>query len=101
VRWYDYHRLGRSPAWVTDAAGQWLIGQGVFVTGAAGYYYSSSSSPDSRSGAGYAYGNLGLAYEERQWRVEVGYFLAQNRAQEFVPYPPANRHVAGTLSWRF
>ncbi len=101
VRWYEYYRLGRSPAWVADAAGQWFIGHGVFVTGAAGYYYSSASSPDSRSGSGYAYGNLGLAYEQRQWRVEVGYFLAQNRAQDFFPYPAANRHVAGTLSWRF
>ena len=101
VRWYEYYRLGRSPAWVADAAGQWLIGPGLFVTGAAGYYYSSASSPDRRSGAGYAYGNLGLAYEQRQWRVELGYFLAQNRAQDFLPYPPANRHVAGTLSWRF
>jgi uncharacterized protein (TIGR02001 family) len=101
VRWYEYYRLERSPAWVADAAGQWLIGQGLFVTGAAGYYYSSASSPDRQPGAGYAYGNLGLAYEEHQWRVEVGYFLAQNRAQDFFPYPPANRHVAGTLSWRF
>jgi uncharacterized protein (TIGR02001 family) len=101
VRWYHYMRLGRSPAWVADMAGQWLIGQRLFVTGAAGYYYSSGPTPDSRSGAGYAYGNVGLAVELRRWRVEIGYFLAQNRAQEFFPYPPANRRVAGTVSWRF
>jgi uncharacterized protein Gcw-chp len=101
VRWYHYVRLGRSPAWVADTAGQWLIGQRLFVTGAAGYYYSSGSSPDSQSGAGYLYGNVGLAFEERQWRVEIGYFLAQNRAHDFFPYPPANRRVAGTVSWRF
>lgn len=101
VRWYQYVRLGRSPAWVADTAGQWLIGRGLFVTGAAGYYYSSGSSPDTQSGAGYAYGNAGLAFEERQWRVEVGYYVAQSRAQDFFPYPAANRRVAGTLSWRF
>jgi uncharacterized protein (TIGR02001 family) len=101
VRWYHYIRLGRSPAWVADTAGQWLIGQRLFLTGAAGYYYSSAPSPDSRSGGGYAYGNVGLAFEERHWRVEIGYFLAQNRAQEFFPYPPANRRVAGMVSWRF
>ena len=101
VRWYHYVRLGRRPAWVADTAGQWLIGRRLFVTGAAGYYHSSGPSPDSQSGAGYAYGNVGLAFEERRWRVEIGYFLAQNRAQEFFPYPPANRRVAGTVSWRF
>ena len=101
VRWYEYIRLGRSPAWVADTAGQWLIGERLFATGAAGYYYSTGLGAGQRSAAGYAYGNVGLAWEERRWRVEVGYFLAQNRAQELFPYPPANRRVAGTVSWRF
>ncbi len=101
VRWYDYVRLSRSQAWVADTAGQWLIGRGIFVTGAAGYYYATGSGATGQPGAGYAYGNLGLAYEERQWRVDVGYFLAQREAQQLFPYPPANRHVAGTVSWRF
>ncbi|GAC1460906.1 MAG: hypothetical protein PVSMB6_21120 [Steroidobacteraceae bacterium] len=101
VRWYDYVRLGRRPAWVADTAAQWLIGRGAFVTGAAGYYYSTGSAAGARPADGYAYGNVGFAYEERQWRVDVGYFLAQNRAQELFPYPAANRHVAGTVSWRF
>ncbi|MFI4880884.1 MAG: TorF family putative porin [Steroidobacterales bacterium] len=101
VRWYGYVRLNRSPAWVADTAGQWLLGRGVSVTGAIGYYYSTSAGAGEQAGAGYAYGNVGLAYEERQWRVDVGYFLAQNRAQQLFPYPAANRQVAGTVSWRF
>lgn len=105
VRWYDYLRLSRSPAWVAETSGQWLIGRGLFVTGGAGYYYSSGTVPagiaDDRPASGYAYGNVGLAFEERHWRLEVGYFLAQNRAEDLFPYPPVNRQVAGTVSWHF
>jgi hypothetical protein len=106
IRWYDYMRLGRSPAGVAETSGQWLLGRGLFVTGGAGYYYSSGTVPPAvaygeRPASGYAYGNLGLAFEERQWRLEVGYFLAQNRAQDLFPYPPANGRVAGTVSWHF
>jgi uncharacterized protein (TIGR02001 family) len=106
VRWYDYTRVGRSPAWVTETSGQWLIGRGLFVTGGAGYYYSSGTVPAGiaygyRPASGYAYGNLGLAFEQHQWRLEVGYFLAQNQAGDLFPYPPVNRQVAGTVSWRF
>jgi hypothetical protein len=36
-----------------------------------------------------------------QWRLEVGYFLAQNRVQDLFPYPPVNQHLAGTVSWHF
>ena len=50
---------------------------------------------------GYAYGNVGLAYEWRNWRIDVGYFLTQNRMEDLMAYPTANRRVAGTLSWRF
>ena len=106
VRWYEYMRLSRSPAWVAETSGQWLLGRGLFVTGGVGYYYSSGTVPagtasDGRPASGYAYGNVGLAFEVHQWRLEVGYFLAQNRAQELFPYPPVNRHVAGTVSWHF
>ncbi len=106
VRWYDYMRLSRSPAWVADTSGQWLLGRGLFVTGGAGYYYSSGTVPagtasDGRPASGYAYGNLGLAFEAHQWRLEVGYFLVQNRAQDLFPYPPVNQHLAGTVSWHF
>ena len=50
---------------------------------------------------GYAYGNVGLAFEYRRWRLDVGYFVAQSQAQELVPYPVANHRVAATVSWRF
>jgi len=99
VRWYGYTRLGRAPAWVAETSAQWLVHGGLFVTGGAGYYYSSSIT--GVPGAGYVYGNAGLAYEYRQWRLELGYYFAQNEAQEIFPYPALSRHVAGTLSWRF
>jgi uncharacterized protein (TIGR02001 family) len=98
VRWYEYQRLGRAPAWVAETSAQWLIYGGLFVTGGAGYYYTSSVGGE--PAAGYVYGNAGLAYEYRRWRVELGYFFAQNEALEISPYPPPNRHIAGTVSWR-
>jgi len=99
--WYD-ERLGRSPAWVAETGGQWLLRpEGLFATGGAGYYYTSRTGPGIGAGGGYAYGNAGLAFEHRRWRVEVGYFVAETRARELIPYPvPADR-VAGTLMWRF
>jgi uncharacterized protein (TIGR02001 family) len=99
VRWYEYQRLGRAPAGVAETSAQWLIYGGLFVTGGVGYYYTSGvgGAPP----AGYVYGSAGLAYEYRQWRVELGYYFAQNEAQEIYPYPLPSRHIAGTLSWRF
>jgi hypothetical protein len=44
---------------------------------------------------------VGLAYEWHNWRIDVGYFLTQDRAQRLFPYPTANDRFAGTLSWRF
>jgi uncharacterized protein (TIGR02001 family) len=107
VRWYGftyddtyhYMRLGRAPAWVVETSAQWLIYAGLFVTAGAGYYYAGSVGNE--AGAGYVYANGGLAYEYRQWRVELGYFFAQNEAQQVFPYPPPSRHIAGTVSWRF
>jgi uncharacterized protein (TIGR02001 family) len=107
VRWYgftyddtyQYIRLGRAPAWVAETSAQWLIYRGLFVTAGAGYYYATGAGNE--PAAGYVYGNAGLAYEYRQWRAELGYFFAQNEAQEIFPYPPPSRHIAGTVSWRF
>lgn len=106
VRWYEYMRLTRSPAWVAETSGQLLLGRGLFVTGGAGYYYSSGTVPagtasDGRPASGYAYGNVGLAFEVHQWRLEIGYFLAQNQARDLFPYPAVNQHLAGTVSWHF
>jgi uncharacterized protein (TIGR02001 family) len=101
VRYWYYSRQSRSPAWITDTAGQWLLGGGLFVTAGAGYYRSTGTGPGRFAATGYGYGNAGLAYERHGWRVDVGYFLAESQAQELFPYPIANRKVAGTLSWHF
>jgi hypothetical protein len=115
VRYWYSERLSRAPAWVADTSGQWLLTGGLFATGGLGYYYASGRStaqaaayygqpppPPPPSGAGgYAYGNAGLAYEVRRWRLSAGYFLTQGKAQQLAPYPLANHRVAATVSWRF
>jgi Bacterial protein of unknown function (Gcw_chp) len=98
--WYDL-RLARSAAWVADTAAQWLLlPRGLFATGGAGYYYADRTGPGIGAGGGYAYGNAGLAFEQRHWRLDVGYFRVQDKAQQLFPYPLSNR-VAATLTWRF
>jgi uncharacterized protein (TIGR02001 family) len=101
VHYWYYERLGRSAAWVADTSAQWLLGYRFYLTGGAGYYYASGNGPGVAAGAGYAYGNAGVAYEYRHWRLDVGYFITQSRAQVLTPYPIANDRVAGTLTWRF
>ncbi len=99
VRYFYYYRTSRSTAWVADTSGQWLLGHGFFITAAAGYYHQ-----DNGGGVphlGYAYGNAGLAFEYRSWRLDVGYFVAQQQAQQLVPYPIANDRLAATVVWRF
>jgi Bacterial protein of unknown function (Gcw_chp) len=99
--WFELH-LGRSPAWVADTAAQWqLLEQGLFATGGAGYYYAEGTGPGIGAGGGYVYGNAGLAFERRRWRVDVGYFVAQREARRLFPYPIPDDHIAGTLTWRF
>jgi uncharacterized protein (TIGR02001 family) len=101
---YGEYRLGRYPAYDAETAGQWLIGNGFFITGGVGYYLftGTDSMPARHPSIGYAYGNLGLAYEWRSLRLDVGYFLTERaRAQRLFPYPTANDHFAGTLSWHF
>jgi uncharacterized protein (TIGR02001 family) len=102
-----YRRLGRYPAYDVETSGQWLVGRGFFVTGGVGYYLFGGGTDGTtmatrQPALGYAYGNIGLAYEWRNLRLDVGYFLTQNAAaQKLFPYPIANDRVAGTLSWRF
>jgi uncharacterized protein (TIGR02001 family) len=98
--WYET-RLGRTTAWVAETTGQWLSVGGLFLTGSAGYYYATGTGSGIAVANHYAYGNVGLAYEYRRWRLDVGYFLTQDRAQQLTPYPVANDRFAGTLSWRF
>ena len=101
---YGEYRLGRYPAYDVETSGQWLLADGFFITGGAGYYLfmGTDSMPPRHPTIGYAYGNFGLAYEWRSLRLDVGYFLTQKaQAQRLFPYPTANDHFAGTLSWRF
>ena len=101
VRYWEYQRAGRYPAYVADTSGQWLIANGFFLTGGIGYYYLTGSAEHHQVDMGYVYGNAGVAYEWRGWRLDVGYFVTQSRAERLFPYPLADHRVAGTLSWRF
>lgn len=113
VRYWYFLRLTRGPAYVAETSAQWLIKGGFFLTAGAGYYYSTGRFPDypagfegmegmaSRPLGGYAYGNLGAAFEYGRWRLDVGYYLTEQEARELTPYPSARERVAGTLTWRF
>ncbi|MGH8209492.1 MAG: TorF family putative porin, partial [Steroidobacteraceae bacterium] len=67
LRYRDYYRVGRHPAYDADTSGQWLITKGLFVIGGVGYYLftGTDSAPLAQPTLGYVYGNVGLAYE---WR---------------------------------
>ena len=102
---YEYYQVYRSPAFVADASGQWLLregllGGGLYVTAAAGYYYASHPDRHPPPAVDYVYGNAGLALAWPRWRIDIGYFAAQRQAAELFPYPVAKR-VAGTVSWQF
>jgi len=101
VRYWYTERLSRSPAWVAETSGQWLIGQWFFVTGGAGYYYATGTGPGIEAANDFAYGNVGVAFEYGRWRLDVGYFLTQSKAAQLFPYPTANDRFAATLLWRF
>jgi len=98
--WFD-ERAGRSLAWFGETAGQYLLLDcGLFATGGAGYYHADGTGTLTRGG-GYPYGNVGLAFEHRRWRGDVGYFVAQGTARRLLPYPIPSDRFAGTLSWQF
>jgi hypothetical protein len=95
-------RLERSPAWVAETSGQWLLRpEGLFVTGGAGYYYSSRTGVEPAASGGYAYGNAGVAFEHGPWRADVGYFAAQGNARALIAYAVPVHRLAATLAWRF
>jgi uncharacterized protein (TIGR02001 family) len=101
VRYWFYERLSRAPAFVADTTVQWLLLDGFFLTGGAGYYQVSGTGPGIYAANGYAYGNVGLAWRHRRWRVDIGYYLTQDTARVLVPYPSANDRFAGSVAWRF
>jgi uncharacterized protein (TIGR02001 family) len=101
VRYWMYQRLSRAPAWVTDTSGQYLVGEHVFLTAGVGYYYSTGTGTGIERATGYAFGNLGAAYEHDAWRLDVGYFMTQNAASRSFPYPIASHQFAATLAWHF
>ena len=103
VRYWDPYHIGRYPAYDAETSGQWLIAKGFYATAGAGYYLftGTHATTIAHPAIGYAYGNVGFAYEWRSWRVDVGYFLTQSRARQLFPYPSANDRFAGTLSWHF
>ncbi len=100
-RYWFYDRLSRAPAFVAEMSGQWLVWDGLFVTGGVGYYHVTGTGPGIESANGYAYGNAGLAWEHRAWRIEAGYYRTGAKAQQLMPYPSADRQVAGSVIWRF
>lgn len=94
---YDYkERVGRYTAYAAELAGQIPLGGHFFATAGIGYY--SLNGPDA---GGYAFGNVGAAFEYGAWRIDAGYYVVQNSADDFFPYGRAVDRVAGTLSWRF
>jgi uncharacterized protein (TIGR02001 family) len=98
--WFD-ERLSRAPAFVADTSVQWLLVKGVFLTGGAGYYHVTGTGPGIYAASGYPYGNVGVAWETRRWRVDLGYYLTGDKARPLVPYPSANQRFAGSVAWRF
>jgi uncharacterized protein (TIGR02001 family) len=100
-RYWFNQRLSRAPAFIADTSVQWLLVRGIFLTGGAGYYHVTGTGPGIYAAYGYAYGDVGLAWEHRRWRVEVGYYVTGDKARVLVPYPSANERFAGSIAWRF
>jgi uncharacterized protein (TIGR02001 family) len=100
-RYWFYDRLSRAPAFVAEMSAQWLVYDGFFLTGGAGYYRVTGTGPGIEAAYGYAYGNLGIAWEHRHWRIDIGYYITGEKAQVLMPYPSANERFAGSIAWRF
>jgi uncharacterized protein (TIGR02001 family) len=98
---FGYERLSRAPAFVAETSAQWLVHAGFYLTAGAGYYHITGTGPGIEAANGYAYGNVGIAYDHRPWRLDVGYYLTGDKAQVLFPYPSANDHFAASIAWRF
>jgi len=100
-RYWFYDRISRAPAFVAETSAQWLLVHGLFLTGGAGYYHATGTGPGVEAATGYGYGDVGIAWEHRHWRLEVAYYLTGHKAEQVMPYPSADEHVAGSVIWRF
>ncbi|HET9388612.1 MAG TPA: TorF family putative porin [Steroidobacteraceae bacterium] len=96
VRYAAGYRLGRYAAYVTDASAQVPLVGRLFATGGVGYY--TLTGPD---GSSYAYGNGGMAFEYKAWRIDAAYYVTQVRSQYLFPYGEARNRFAVTVSWHF
>lgn len=96
-----YERLSRAPAFVAETSFQWLLHRGFYLTGGAGYYRVTGTGPGIEAANGYAYGNVGIAYDHHPWRVDVGYYRTGDTARKLFPYPSANDRFAASVAWRF
>ncbi|HKF97882.1 MAG TPA: hypothetical protein VKB20_06475, partial [Steroidobacteraceae bacterium] len=101
VRWWRYKRLSRAPAFVIETSAQWLLYRGFFLTGGVGYYHVTGTGPGIERAYGYPYGNVGIAWGHRRWRIDVGYYLTGDKAKVLIPYPSADERAAGSIAWRF
>ena len=93
VRFDWSKRLGRYSAYIADTSAQIPLFGGLALTAGGGYYTSDSE--------GYAFGNVGLAFEYKRLRVEGGYYVAQDSARPLFPYGRTGSRYAGTVSWHF
>ncbi|HEY4214362.1 MAG TPA: TorF family putative porin [Steroidobacteraceae bacterium] len=101
VRYLGTYRIGRYPAYDADVTGQLHLVGALFATGGAGYYYLSGPGGSEPGTPGYAYGNAGLALAVHDWRLDVGYFVAEHKSEYFFPYVTSDSRLAASLSWRF
>jgi uncharacterized protein (TIGR02001 family) len=101
ARYWFQNRLSRAPAFAADMSLQWLVYRGFSLTGGAGYYHVTGTGPGIQAANGYAYGNVGVAYEHGRWRLDLGYYLTGDKARVLFPYPSADERFAGSIAWRF
>jgi uncharacterized protein (TIGR02001 family) len=102
VRYKYGYRVGRYPAYSSDVTAQWPIYGDWFLVGGAGYYYITGPDPPDTGPSGYGYGNVGLAFEHRAWRLDGGYFFSSSQAKQLAPYSAeATNRWAASLTWRF
>ena len=101
IRYWRGGYAGRYPAYDADLTGQWPLFGFIYASAGAGYYYVAGPAIAGSGTMGYPYGNVGLAFDAKGWRVDVGYYFADSRVGQLFPYSATNSRVAATLSWRF